>query len=384
MPSLQSLRASQNGAVRPPVAAEEEDDRQQDRDHDSLQDAEQHDAGGGDQGHAERAFAHLVVAAQQRQIHQRQRRGDHHRRERGLRQVGEQRVQEEKEDRDEPGADQAGQLGLRPRLLGDRGPRAARRDREPLEEAGRDVRRADADHLLIGLDLFSATGREAGRGRDRVGQRDQGDAERRQQQRRDVTGIRPGKSRGGHSLGQGPDRRDPVVGEAEDRRDDRGRDDSDEDRRQALGEERKHEQDGEDGEPEHERGGVRLAEAFHERLQLAEEGVGVGREPEQLRQLSDDDRDPEAVHVADLHLFGEQVGDEPELAEAEADLDQADEDREHARQGDRRPRVSDDQQGRDRGEDQRARSRSRARAPGPGKARRGRSRPGRRSSCRGR
>ena len=95
------------------------------------------------------------------------------------------------------------------------------------------------------------------------------------------------------------------------------------------------------------------AETLHERLQLAEERVGVGREPEQLRQLSDDDRDPEAVHVADLHLFREQVGDEPELAEAEADLDQADEDRQHARQDDRRPRVSDDQQGRDRGEDQR-------------------------------
>ena len=87
-------------------------------------------------------------------------------------------------------------------------------------------------------------------------------------------------------------------------------------------------------------------------LQLAEERVGVGREAEQLRQLPDDDRDPEAVHVTDLHLFREQVGDEAELAEAEADLDQADEDREHARQDDRRPRVSDDQQGRDRSEDQ--------------------------------
>ena len=109
----------------------------------------------------------------------------------------------------------------------------------------------------------------------------------------------------------------------------------------------------EDREPEDERRGVGLAEAVDERLQLAEERVGVGREAEQLRQLPDDDRDPEAVHVADLDLFGEQVGDEAELAEAEADLDQADEDREHARQDDRRPRVSGDQQRRDRGEDQR-------------------------------
>ena len=49
-----------------------------------------------------------------------------------------------------------------------------------------------------------------------------------------------------------------------------------------------------------------------------EERVGVGGEAEQLRQLSDDDRDAEAVHVADLHLLGEEVGDEPELARARA------------------------------------------------------------------
>ena len=48
----------------------------------------------------------------------------------------------------------------------------------------------------------------------------------------------------------------------------------------------------------------------------------------------------EAVHVADLHLLGEQVGDEPELPEAEADLDEADEDGEHSGERDRGPRVA--------------------------------------------
>ena len=48
------------------------------------------------------------------------------------------------------GPDQAGQLRLRPGLLGHRGPRAAGADRESLEEPGRDVGGADADHLLVG------------------------------------------------------------------------------------------------------------------------------------------------------------------------------------------------------------------------------------------
>ena len=60
-----------------------------------------------------------------------------------------------------------------------------------------------------------------------------------------------------------------------------------------------------------------------EGLALVDEAVGVGREAEQLGELAHDDRDREPVHVADLHLLGEQVGDEAELAEAEADLDRA-------------------------------------------------------------
>ena len=208
------------------------------------QDAEQHDPGGGHQGDAERAPAHLVVAAQQRQVHQRQRRGDDHGRERRLRQVGEQRVEEEQEGRDEPGADQPGQLGLRPRLLGDGGPRAARRDGEPLEEAGRDVGGPDADHLLVGLDLFAAPGREAGRRRDRVGQRDQGDAERRERAApgrrrrssrearawaRPGAATRPSRPRGR----RGRRRAETTVAATT----------ADEDRRQAFGQERQHEQD---------------------------------------------------------------------------------------------------------------------------------------------
>ena len=67
---------------------------------------------------------------------------------------------------------------------------------------------------------------------------------------------------------------------------------------------------------------------------LVDEAVGVGGEAEQLRQLADDDRDRQPVHVADLHLAGQQVGDEAELADPEADLDE----RRRSRRASRRAR----------------------------------------------
>ena len=91
--------------------------------------------------------------------------------------------------------------------------------------------------------------------------------------------------------------------------------------------------------PDEQGGGVRLVEVREERSKLVDEAVGVGGEAEQLRQLADDDRDREPVHVADLHLVREQVGDEAELAESEADLDQADDQRHHARERDRGRRI---------------------------------------------
>ena len=107
--------------------------------------------------------------------------------------------------------------------------------------------------------------------------------------------------------------------------------------------------------------------------------------PNSFGQLTHDDGDGQAVHVADLDLLGEQVGDEAELAEPEADLEQPDHHGEHARQHDGLVRIvpGHDQRS-DGGEDQGEPPTSRARAPGPGWARRSRSRSGRRWSCRDR
>ena len=119
----------------------------------------------------------------------------------------------------------------------------------------------------------------------------------------DVLDARPGERRRRHTLGQGADRvaRPPparsstadttvapttATRTAGNRLVNRGSTSNTRQRRQA----------------EDQRGRIGLVQASEERLHLVDERVGVGREAEQLRELPDDDRDAEAVHVPDLHL----------------------------------------------------------------------------------
>ncbi len=125
-------------------------------------------------------------------------------------------------------------------------------------------------------------------------------------------------------------------------------------RRHLPGDPRQHEEHDEHSDADRERLPDRLIEVAEELLQLFEERVGVGREPEELRQLADDDRDRQPVHVADLHLARQQVGDEAEPREPGDDLDDPDEEGEHPGELDRPRRAgADDQQRRQRGEDHR-------------------------------
>ena len=64
VPARRALEPAQDGAVGPPVAPEEQQDRQGDGDDDALQDAEQHHPERGDERHREGAGTHAEVAAQ--------------------------------------------------------------------------------------------------------------------------------------------------------------------------------------------------------------------------------------------------------------------------------------------------------------------------------
>ena len=163
--------------MRPPIASEEQEDRQDDSDGDAHRTPKKITPPVATSESASATLAHPVVADQDAEVHERECGDDHHGGQCRLRQVGKQTAEEEQKNRDESGADQAGDLALGARLLGHGGARAARRYGEALEEAGGDVRGADADHLLVGHDLVAAAGGEArGRG-DGIGQRDQRDAD---------------------------------------------------------------------------------------------------------------------------------------------------------------------------------------------------------------
>ena len=114
-----------------------------------------------------------------------------------------------------------------------------------------------------------------------------------------------------------------------------GRDDADEHGWDDTSEPRQHEEDREDSQPDGECGTDSPVETEHKGLNLRTESLGIGGESEELGQLSDDDHQSEPVHVADLHLVREEIGDEPQPRHAEADLDERHDDREHAGEGDR-------------------------------------------------
>ena len=78
-----------------------------------------------------------------------------------------------------------------------------------------------------------------------------------------------------------------------------------------------------------ERPEVRLVEALDEGDHLVDEAARVRAEPEQLRQLADEDRDREAGEVPGPDRAREQVGDEPEPHDGRRDRDRPDEQRQH-------------------------------------------------------
>ena len=97
-------------------------------------------------------LAHAVQLAHARGLDQPDRRGDHDGRQGAIGKVRT-RLGRTAAAARPPGAHDPGHLRLGAGGLGDRGPRGAAADREPLEEAGGDVGRAEADQLLVRVDV---------------------------------------------------------------------------------------------------------------------------------------------------------------------------------------------------------------------------------------
>jgi hypothetical protein len=262
-------------------------------------------------------------------------------------------LKNKREDRHHAGARHRCQLGPGARLLDHGRPRAARRDGEPLEHARGQVGRADADHLLVRPDFLATPGPEARSGGDGVGQGDQRDAHGRDQERTHVRHLGPRKRRLGKASRERADGRDAVGVEIEDGRDDRRRHDRHQHGRKGAGEPRQQQQDGERAQTDEQRRHDGPVESQDEGLHFGTEAVGVGREAEELRQLPDDDHQSEPVHVPDLDLVGEQVGDESQPCQSEADLDERDDEGQHPSERDLPVQIAWNEERHESGEDHR-------------------------------
>ena len=281
-----------------------------------CEDADERDAERAGDGERELGPADAVEPAQLGDVEQADRRRDDDRREHRLRHRLDE-ARDEQQHREHQGRrDEAGQLGLRARLEGHGRPRAARADREAGEQAGGEVGRADPGQLLVAVHLVAGARREAAGGRDRVADGDERDPDRRGEQDRDVRRVgTAGKVGTGKPWGSTPITETPCAARSSTIE-------------STIATTTATRMPGVRGESRlrprmmarlsrpipSAHGFVMPSRPWRNATRSSTRPLGVGREPEQLGQLADEDDDREAGQVAGPHRVREQVGDEAELA----------------------------------------------------------------------
>ena len=279
--ALEVVDPAEHRIVRAPGPADEVQQRESDRDPDAPEHAENGDAG--ERHHRQRELRASPVAQAPRahDVDQAQDRDDHDGRERRLRQVVHETGSKHQEQRQDAGADEPGDLAASADVLGDGGARAARGDREPLEEPGRDVRDAEDRELLVLVDLLAKPARVAARQDARVGERDEGDPDRRGEQRLEILerhiGHAETRQAGGDVADDGH-----LIGETQHRDHCRRADDRDEDTRHLRRDPTQAEDQRERRDADRERGRVGLVESRDEVAHSPQQALRVDREPEKL------------------------------------------------------------------------------------------------------
>ena len=219
-------------------------------------------------------------------------------------------------------------------VLGDGGARAARRDREPLEEPGRDVRGAEDRQLLVLVDLLAEPAGVAARQDAGVGERDERDPDRRGDQGLEVVEGHVRHAEGRQARGNLADD-GHLIREAEQghhrRRADHGHEHAGELRRDPPENDDRPER----CDAERKRSRVCLVEPGDELAQSRDEALRADREPEQLGQLRDDHGDRDAHQVAEADGHRQQLGHEAEPRHPAGEHDRPDEDRQQT--GERDP-----------------------------------------------
>ena len=250
----------------------------------------------------------------------------------GHRQVLHEPSADDQQQREHHGAGEPGDLALGADVFGDRGARAARRDREALEQPRGDVGDAEDRELLVLVDLLAQPARVAARQDARVGERDERDPDRGRNQPLEVVerARRAGRTRAAPPARRRPRRlrrrartaattavapttamNTPGIFGATRRKPKITSSDADADRECRP---------------------VRLVEPREEPAEAREEVLGVDREAEQVGQLRHDHRHRDAHQVAEPDRQRQQLGYEAEPRQPAGEHDRADHERQQPRQ----------------------------------------------------
>jgi hypothetical protein len=326
--ALEVADAAEHRVVRAPGAADEVQQREGDRDADAPEHSQDRDAEERRHRQHELRAPPSAQAPRAGDVDEAQDGDDHDRCQTRGRHVVDEPGADDEEDEQDGRAGEPRELAAGADVLGDRGARAARGEREPLEQAGRDVRDAQDSQLLVLVDVLAQAGGVAAREDARVGERDEGDPDRGGHEGLEVVERHRRHVEAGQARGDVADD-GQVVGEAQDG-DQRGpRDDRDEDagdlRRDLPQAEDQHERPRAEGE----RRRVCLVEPRDEVADRRDEALAVDREPEQLRQLIDDDGHGDAHQVAEAHGRRQQLGHEAEARQTTGEHDRPHEEGEH-------------------------------------------------------
>ena len=305
--------AAEHGEIRPAGAIEDGHQRQRDRDgHPGQGGREDHAAKGADR-QQEVGSLPGPVASQLGQVDQAHDRGDHDRGQDRQRQVREDRGKDDRGGEDQGGRHQRRELGPVAGRFAGRGLAQAGIDREPTEQAGRGVRRAEGDELLVRVDRRSGAGPRRS-ARPRSIRRARG---RRSRTRRSAgTRCRQSRSTAGSAAGcrwpTSPTTATPFSGRSSRLDSDDPHDERDERTRDA----RRDAPEGEDPDQraDPERGGVRvqLVQALGDLDQLLDDRAAHRRDPEQGRDLADGDGDRQPDDEAGHDRRREELREEAE------------------------------------------------------------------------
>ena len=170
-------------------------------------------------------------------------------------------------------------------------PRGACAHRKSLEEASQQVRRADANKLLIGVHFKTLAGGKPGGSRDGITDRHQRDAERCHRQDGDIRERDTRKMGQRETLRKRPNSRHIVSGQVEDHRHEDSGSHSDQDAWRLWGPMPQTKDDSQREETNRECPGIGLPKLRHDCADLLDEVVGLDRKAEQLRQLANENRD---------------------------------------------------------------------------------------------